>query len=252
MYEDLGHGRFQQILSNIRNHNVLVFNERGVNKSSSIATKKGLYLDAEAILQYAKKRLKVPKEKIILHGHSFGGVKATYLPSKHRGVKLLNDRSFSSSVSAIYHMAKDMFYKVFSFLLLMPFYLIEKFAFQNIANKVEKFLKREDIIKDYKLQKPNFLVKMIKVASVIAAVISVAITVIFGWRLSPGKDWEKAKDKKFILYLRDDDTIPYEASFFKGVKKKEKQFIRILDPDCIHWTAMSPDVYSEALKVLEA
>lgn len=257
MYEDLGHGRFQEVLSNIRNHNVLVFNERGVNergvnKSSSFATRKGLFLDAEAILQYAKKRLKVPKEKIILHGHSFGGVKATYLAMKHRGVKLLNDRSFWSSEIAIYYMAKDMFHKVFSFFLLMPLYLIKNFAPQKISDKVENFLKREDVLKDDKLQWPIILVKMIKVASVVAAFISAVITVLFGWRLTPGKDWQKVKDKKFILYLRDDETIPYEASFFKGVKKKEKQFIRILDPNCIHWTAMSPDVYSEALNALKA
>ncbi|NGX34759.1 MAG: hypothetical protein K1060chlam1_01113 [Candidatus Anoxychlamydiales bacterium] len=252
MYEDLGKGRFQEVLKNIRNHNVLVFNERGVLKSSSIATRKGLYLDAEAILQFAKKRLKVPKEKIVLHGHSFGGVKATYLASKHREIKLLNDRSFGSSDKAIYYMAKDMFHKVFSVCFLMPLYLIEKFASQNISNKVKNFLKRYEISKDYKLLRPIFLVKMIRAATSVAAFICAKITVIFGWKLTPEKDWQKVKDKKFILFLRDDETIPYEASFFKAVKKKEKQFIRILDPNCIHWTAMAPDIYSVALKALEA
>ncbi len=249
-YEDLGH--YKEVLSNIKNHNILVFNDRGVVKSSSIATRKGLFLDAEAILQFAKKRLKVPKEKIILHGHSFGAVKATYLASKHRGLKLLNDRSFSSLERAIYCIAKELFHSVFSYYLIMPFVLIEKFAPQNVVDRVKLFVKRRNIYLDEKLQKPIILAKMIRAISCVIAFILAKCTVIFGWSLNPAKDWPKVKSKKFILFLKNDMTIPYEVSFFKAVKKTQNQFIRILDPNCRHWTAISQDIFNEALNALEA
>ncbi|NGX48639.1 MAG: hypothetical protein K940chlam5_00227 [Candidatus Anoxychlamydiales bacterium] len=248
-YEDFGH--YQKVLWSIKNHNVLVFNDRGVGKSSSIATRKGLFLDAEAVLQYAKKRLNVPKEKIILHGHSFGGIKSTYLASKHR-VKLLNDRSFSSVEKACYYITKELFRDVFSTCLIMPFVLLEKVGPQKIVNRVKDFVTKHEIYFEKKIQNPIILAKIISAISAVCAFIFAKTMVLFGWGLSPEKDWQKVKDKKFILFLPNDERIPYEASFFKAVKKTEKQFIRILDPNCLHWTAISQDIFNEALNALEA
>ncbi|NGX29619.1 MAG: hypothetical protein KR126chlam4_00008 [Candidatus Anoxychlamydiales bacterium] len=249
-YEDLGH--YKEVLSSIKNHNVLVFNERGVVKSSSVATRKGLFLDAEAILQFAKKRLNVPKEKMILHGHSFGGVKATYLASKHRDLKLLNDRSFASSEKAVYYMTvEELFYSAFSYCLMMPYILMLKFAPQKIVNIVQGFVEKHEICDDKKLQKPIIVIKLIRAISSVIAFIFAKFTVLFGWGLYPEKDWQKVKAKKFILFLPNDEKIPYEASFFKAVKKTEKQFIRILDPNCLHWTAISQDIFNEALNFLK-
>ncbi|NGX44246.1 MAG: hypothetical protein K1060chlam3_00412 [Candidatus Anoxychlamydiales bacterium] len=249
-YEDLGH--YKEVVSTIKNHNILVFNDRGVAKSSSIATRKGLFLDAEAILQYAKKRLGVSKEKIILHGHSFGGIKATYLASKHRDIKLLNDRSFSSVENACYYMTKELFRSVFSACLVMPFVLLEKLGPQKIVNRVKDFVTKHDIYFEKKIQNPIILAKIIGAISSVCAFIFAKAMVFFGWGLSPEKDWQKVKSKKFILFLPKDEKIPYEASFFKAVKKTEKQFIRILDPNCLHWSAISQDIFNEALNVLES
>lgn len=249
-YEDLGH--YQEALSNIKNHNILVFNDRGVVKSEGLATKRNLFLDAEAVLEYARRRLNVPKEKIIVHGHSFGGIKATGLASRHRGLKLINDRSFGSLEKAVYSMAKEIFQSVLSGYLIMPFVLIGKFAPQRIVNKVESFIKEHKIYFNEKIQRPILLSKMIEGVSIVIAFVCAKIAVLFGWSFEPEKDWQKVKGKKFILFLKDDKTIPFEVSFFNSVKKTNLQFISIPESTCLHWSAIPENIFSEVLKVLEA
>lgn len=79
-----------------KGYNVLLFNYRGVGRSEGSATRDGLILDGESAFQYARKRLGVPEDKIILFGHSLGGGIATQVAAKHPLVQLINIRSFAS------------------------------------------------------------------------------------------------------------------------------------------------------------
>lgn len=85
-------------------HDVIVFNYRGVKNSEGHVSCKGLKLDAETVYQFVSHYLKVPDEKIVLFGQSFGGAIATHLAKWHP-VKLFNVRSFSSLKAIVQHYA---------------------------------------------------------------------------------------------------------------------------------------------------
>ncbi|MFW9825974.1 MAG: Gfo/Idh/MocA family oxidoreductase [Candidatus Thorarchaeota archaeon] len=130
-------------------------------------------------------------------------------------------------------------------------------ALMAIASRTEEhaenFVEEHKIYNYKKIQRPVILMKIIRAISSIMAFIFSKIFVVFsGWNCCPAKDWEKIKAKKLILFLKNDSLIPYDVSFFNSVKKTEKQFIRILDPDCHHWKALSSDIVNEALQTLEA
>ena len=76
--------------------NVLIFNYRGIETSQGSATRNGLILDGDASIQYVRDYLKVPEDKIILHGHSLGAGIAAESAVLHPNVHYCNDRSFSS------------------------------------------------------------------------------------------------------------------------------------------------------------
>lgn len=76
--------------------NVFLFNYRGVGNSEGVATRNGLYLDAEAATQYVNNELQVPLEHIILHGHSLGAPIGAKIAADYQGVHYCNDRSFIS------------------------------------------------------------------------------------------------------------------------------------------------------------
>ena len=77
-------------------YNVVLFNYRGVGKSEGRATRDGLILDGDSILQYVLKRCRVPEEQVILFGHSLGGGVATQVAALHSKVNLCHVRSFAS------------------------------------------------------------------------------------------------------------------------------------------------------------
>ncbi len=246
-YEDFGH--HQEAIKDLSHFNLLIVNYRGVCKSQSMATKKGLILDAEAILEFALKKLKISEDKIILHGHSFGGALATLVASNHN-VKLLNDRSFSTLEEAVYHNCKKIFQTLICYFLIMPFVLLEKLIPQKEVEKVRVFIKDHNIFNDNVILKPHFLTKIINVISHIMADIFSKLTVLFGWDFSPKVAWRNVKGKKMILFLKKDGLIPYKASFFKGVRKCSDQFIRISNSNMYHSSALPTDLIKRIFRQL--
>jgi pimeloyl-ACP methyl ester carboxylesterase len=83
--------------------NYIRFNYRGVGRSEGSPTPEGLQLDAISIIEYALNVLQVPRNQLLLHGHSLGGYLATYAAARYQGatgtqdgIRLFSDRSFSS------------------------------------------------------------------------------------------------------------------------------------------------------------
>jgi hypothetical protein len=76
--------------------NVLVFNYRGVGSSKGRVTRDGLILDGDTAFQYIRDKMKVPEEKILLHGHSLGAGIAGEVAALHPYTNYCNDRSFIS------------------------------------------------------------------------------------------------------------------------------------------------------------
>eukprot|EP00298_Acanthocystis_sp_HF-20_P028043 c6539_g1_i1.p1 GENE.c6539_g1_i1~~c6539_g1_i1.p1 ORF type:complete len:464 (-),score=130.05 c6539_g1_i1:48-1439(-) len=89
--------KYEEIKMFLRNNiSVLVFNYRCVGKSSGFVSRNGLVFDGEACFQYISSNFNVPNNYIILVGSSLGGAIATEVASFHKGVVLVNDRSFST------------------------------------------------------------------------------------------------------------------------------------------------------------
>ena len=166
-FQDLG--RYPDAIENIKKHNILVFNDRGVLKSEGRATKKGLFLDIESIYQYAIRKLKVPKSKITVWGHSFGTLKAIYLAAKHKKIKSIYDRSPAEIQKGVYYIAKEMFQEVFSYFVILPFVIIEKMASQRVVDKVVNFVTKHKIYINGQLKRPIVISKIIEVFSSIVA-----------------------------------------------------------------------------------
>ncbi len=248
-YEDLWH---YDVISNIRKCNIIVFNNSGVVKSEGRASKKGLLIEADSILQYALKKLRVPIKDIIAHGHSFGGCQATFLASKYKETKLLNDRSFASVEKAMYYMAQKYFHQLFSSFFIMPFVLIGKIASQKVIDKIDNFVKFHKIYDDEKLLRPRTLAFLIKAISSIIAYFLAKIAIIFDWNLEPEKYWKRVKGKKLIVCLADgkDETIPHEASLFKNVQKQDREFMRVLDPEAMHWRPFKKEISNKIFRTL--
>ncbi|XP_066562259.1 protein ABHD13 isoform X2 [Amia ocellicauda] len=87
--------------------NVVLVDYRGYGKSEGEPSEDGLYLDAEAVLDYVMTRSDIDKTKIILFGRSLGGAVAIHLASgnPHRIAAIMVENTFLS----IPHMASTLF-----------------------------------------------------------------------------------------------------------------------------------------------
>jgi len=106
---------FSEPVSNLRNYlnlgfNVFLFNYRGVARSQGRATSEGLVLDGETAFQFVHQHLGVPKEHILLFGHSLGGAIAAHVAVKYPGTHLCSDRSFSSLDKVVYFLFYPSFF----------------------------------------------------------------------------------------------------------------------------------------------
>jgi fermentation-respiration switch protein FrsA (DUF1100 family) len=59
--------------------NILLFDYRGYGKSTGIPSEAGLYIDAQAVYDYVRKRTDINQEKIFFFGRSLGGGVALHL-----------------------------------------------------------------------------------------------------------------------------------------------------------------------------
>ncbi|XP_030057180.1 protein ABHD13 [Microcaecilia unicolor] len=87
--------------------NLLLVDYRGYGKSEGKASETGIYLDADAVLDYVITRPDLDNTKIILFGRSLGGAVAVHLASKnpHRISAIIMENTFLS----IPHMASTLF-----------------------------------------------------------------------------------------------------------------------------------------------
>ncbi|XP_012675286.1 protein ABHD13 [Clupea harengus] len=94
------------MLVNLKAH-VVLLDYRGYGKSEGEPSEEGLYLDAEAALDFIMTRPEVDKTKVVLFGRSLGGAVAIRLASAnpHRVAALVVENTFLS----IPHMAATLF-----------------------------------------------------------------------------------------------------------------------------------------------
>ncbi len=76
---------------------VLAFDYRGYGTSEAQATEQNAYEDAETAYNYLTNELKIPAEKIILHGRSLGGAVMVDLASRKTCGALVVESSFVSA-----------------------------------------------------------------------------------------------------------------------------------------------------------
>ncbi|KAL7384944.1 hypothetical protein ABVT39_012180 [Epinephelus coioides] len=102
--------------------NVVLVDYRGYGKSEGEPSEDGLYLDAEATLDYVMTRPDLDKTKVVLFGRSLGGAVAVRLASvnPHRVAAIIVENTFLS----IPHMAATLF----SF---MPMRLLPLWCYRN-------------------------------------------------------------------------------------------------------------------------
>lgn len=102
--------------------NVVLMDYRGYGKSEGEPSEDGLYLDAEAALDYVMTRPDLDKTKVVLFGRSLGGAVAVRLASAnpHRVAAIIVENTFLS----IPHMASTLF----SFL---PMRLLPLWCYKN-------------------------------------------------------------------------------------------------------------------------
>lgn len=89
------------------NLNILTIDYRGVGESQGWArSRHDLFKDGEAAVQYLLS-LGIASEHILIYGHSLGGAVATHVAALHQEkdheIRLLADRTFSSTSAVIHH-----------------------------------------------------------------------------------------------------------------------------------------------------
>jgi len=110
------------------NLSLLIFDYRGFGKSEGNISEKGLYLDIEAVYQYATKNLNIDKKKVIIWGRSLGAAVAIDFASKHNINKLIIESAFTS--------ISDMGQRIYPFLPL-KFICTHKFLSINKIDKIK-------------------------------------------------------------------------------------------------------------------
>ncbi len=80
---------------------VLGYDYRGYGLSSSKTSEARAYVDIEAAYHYLTEVLKVPPERIIVHGYSVGGGPSVWLASRHRVAGLVLESTFTTALSTV-------------------------------------------------------------------------------------------------------------------------------------------------------
>ncbi len=77
--------------------NVFAFDYRGFGESEGSPSEAGLYRDAEAAYRYLTDSLGVPREHIVIYGHSLGSGVATHLASRVSAAGLIVEGAFTAA-----------------------------------------------------------------------------------------------------------------------------------------------------------
>ena len=106
-----------------RKFNVLMYDYRGYGRSEGTPTESGIYMDSQAVFDYAVKLPEVDSQRVFLWGTSLGGAVAIDLATQRRTAGLILESTFTS--------AKDVAR------LLYPFFPVGPFL-RNKFNSIDK------------------------------------------------------------------------------------------------------------------
>ena len=76
--------------------NIFIFDYRGYGHSESSPSERGLYLDAEAALEYLRLRTGASADKLVLFGRSLGGAVAVEMAARHDARAVIVESAFTS------------------------------------------------------------------------------------------------------------------------------------------------------------
>ena len=76
--------------------NILIFDYRGYGQSEGSPSERGLYLDAEAALEYLRLRESASADKLVLFGRSLGGAVAVEMAARHDARAVIVESAFTS------------------------------------------------------------------------------------------------------------------------------------------------------------
>ncbi len=107
--------------------NVFIFDYRGYGRSEGKPSEQGIYLDADAALEYLRSRDDIDSSKLILFGRSLGGAVAAEMAVRHTAKAVIMESSFTS-VKAMARSVRPWF-AVF-----LPTHLLVRSRFDSLAN----------------------------------------------------------------------------------------------------------------------
>jgi fermentation-respiration switch protein FrsA (DUF1100 family) len=99
--EDIGTAAF--FLEELRNAGFAVFayDYRGYGTSEGKPSEENVYQDAQTVYKYVTEELKIPPEKIIIHGRSLGGAVSVDLATREKCGGLIIESSFVSAFRVV-------------------------------------------------------------------------------------------------------------------------------------------------------
>ncbi len=174
--------------------NILCGNYRGVGRSEGFPTSyNDLVMDGEALVKYLLSQGILP-QNILIHGWSLGSGVGAHVAALHqekgKEIHFCSDRSFAS----MYDEVKD------------------------LAKQISQILRKQN----------RCIPQLFATAITFATPFVLGLTKVLGWNFKSLECYKKINGKKFIIYHRQDQVIPYTASLYKKFKeskmtKKDKQ-----------------------------
>ncbi len=76
--------------------NIFIIDYRGYGRSEGSPSEQGLYLDAEAAIEYLRSREDVKDDRLVLFGRSLGGAVAVEMAARHEVYALVVESTFTS------------------------------------------------------------------------------------------------------------------------------------------------------------
>ncbi|CAF1213376.1 unnamed protein product [Rotaria sp. Silwood1] len=116
------------------NINILLFDYRGYGKSTGRPSESGLYIDAQAVYDYVRKRTDLNQEKIFFFGRSLGGAVALHLAS-HLAETNTTLPLYCIILENTFTSIPDMAKKLFQFFLLD---YIPTWCYKNVFASIKK------------------------------------------------------------------------------------------------------------------
>ncbi|KAK3088355.1 hypothetical protein FSP39_018080 [Pinctada imbricata] len=113
-----------QGLHSLCGFNVLLVEYRGYGKSEGSPSESGLYLDAEAAMEFVLQRNDINKNKLLVFGRSLGGAVAIWLASQSRYTQHISVLIIENTFTSLPDIAK----KIFDFYVLN---LVPEFLYKN-------------------------------------------------------------------------------------------------------------------------